>query len=118
MNTHTISPPQWKSVFDSLSRVYDGAHASLEILGPELGAQFEIENEPLRGISYDARSGVELHFTTRDGRHLTHRIPRPTQVQIEERDDGLLNAVEIDSKGDPQRVLRFQSPLPSRLLTS
>jgi hypothetical protein len=117
MHTHTISPPKWKTTFDSLSRIYDGAHASLEILSPELGAQFEIEDEPLRGISYDS-SGVELHFSTRDGRHLVHRIPNPKKVQIEERDDGLLNAVEIDSEGDPQRVLRFQSPLPSRLLTS
>ena len=118
MHTHTISPPKWKSVFDSLSRVYDGAQASLELLSPELGAQFEIEDQPLRGISYDKRTGVELHFLTRDGRHLAHRIPRPNKVQLEERDDGLLNAVEIDSDDDPQRVLRFQSPLPSRLLTS
>ena len=115
MDTHTISPPQWKSTFDSLSRIYDGATASLEILTAELGAQFEIENQPLRGISYD-KSGIELHFATRDGKHLVHRIADPKQVQIEESDDGLLAAVGIESADKQRTVLRFGAPKASKLL--
>ncbi len=116
MDTHTISPPQWKSTFDSLSRIYDGATASLEILMPELGAQYEIENQPLRGISYD-RSGIELHFATRDGKHLVHRIADPKLVQIEENEDGLLAALDIESGDSLRSVLHFSAPKPSKLLT-
>jgi len=116
MDTHTISPPQWKSTFDSLSRIYDGSTASLEILTPDLGAQFEIENQPLRGISYD-KTGIELHFATRDGKHLVHRIADPKQVQIEESDDGLLAAVGIESADKMRTVLRFGAPKASNLLT-
>ncbi|HEY3054470.1 MAG TPA: DUF5335 family protein [Thermoanaerobaculia bacterium] len=115
MDTHTISPPQWKTTFDSLSRIYDGASASLEVLTPDLGAQYEIENQPLRGISYD-KSGIELHFTTRDGQHLVHRIADPKQVQIEESDDGLVAAVGIESAGKLRSVLHFSAPKASRLL--
>jgi len=117
MQTHTISQPQWKSTLDKLSRIYDGANASIEILDQSLGAQFEIEDEPLRGISYD-KSGIEIHFATRDGRHLVHRIPNPKQVQLEEDESGLLTALNIESADDPQAIVRFRSPLAAKLLPS
>lgn len=115
MQTHTIERPQWKQTFDSLTRVYDGSTASLEILSPERGAQFEVEEQPLRGITYDA-SGIELHFATRDGQRIVHRISHPKQVQFEEGDDGLVQAVEIESDDDPRAVLRLHAPLASHLL--
>ncbi len=117
MQTHTISPQKWQSTFDSLSRIYDGATASVEILSPDIGAQMEVEDQPLRGISYDA-SGIEIHFATRDGRHLVHRIPHPKQVQIEEGEGGLLAALQIESTDDPRAVLRFRSPVAAKLLPS
>jgi hypothetical protein len=116
MNTHTVSRPQWKLVFDSFSRVYEGSSATLEVLDPELGAQMEVENQPFRGISYD-KSGIELAFNTRDGRHLTHIIPHPTLVQIEEGDDGLVAALGIESDDDGPTIVRLHSPIPTRLLT-
>jgi hypothetical protein len=117
MQTHTISPAKWQSTFDSLSRIYDGASASVEILSSELGAQMEVEDQPLRGISYDS-SGIEIHFAMRDGRHLVHRIPNPKQVQIEEGEGGLLAALQIESTDDPRQILRFRSPVASKLLPS
>ncbi len=96
--------------FDSLSRIHEGSTTSLEILTDGLGAQFEIEEQPFLDIDYD-RSGIELHFATREGQEeLVHRIPHAKQVQIEERDDGLIAALQIASDDDPVAVLRFQSP--------
>ena len=115
MQTHTISPAKWKSVLDSLSRTYDGKHATLEVLSSDLGAQMEVEDQPLRGISYD-KSGIELHFTIQGGTHHVHRIPHPKNLLLEEGDDGLVAALDIESEGDPQRVVRFHDPVASRLL--
>jgi hypothetical protein len=114
MQTHEIAPPQWKNVFDSLSRIYDGARATLEVIGPDIGAQIEVENRPLRGISYD-QSGLELHFDVA-GSHLVHRIPTPKRVQIEEGDSGLVQAVEIEAEDEPVVILRFDAPVASELL--
>src|SRR5213075_395689 len=61
MHNHSIPEPQWKSVFDSLSRIYDGTPSSLEILAGDVGAQYQVENQPFRGVDYD-RTGIELHF--------------------------------------------------------
>jgi uncharacterized protein DUF5335 len=115
METREISRQQWKSTFDSLSRIYDGSNASLEILDGARGAQMEIEDQPLRGISYDT-TGIELVFSTRDGGHLAHRIANPERVQIEEGDDGLIAAIGIVSAGEPQTILRLSSPVASKLL--
>ena len=115
MHTHSIAPTTWKNMFDSFSRIYDGSTATLEILGNDLGAQMEIENEPLRGIAYD-RTGIQLFFVTRDGRHLTHRIPHPKTVAIEEGDDGLVKAIQIASDDDPLAVVRLSAPLASKML--
>ncbi len=117
MRTHSIAREAWQSTFDSLSRVYDGESASLEVLRPDLGAQFEIERQPFRGISYDT-DGIELHFAPRDGRHFVHRVARPPRVQIEERDHGLIDAFAIDTDDDPRIVLRLGAPLASTLLPS
>jgi hypothetical protein len=115
MQTHTIEPSRWRTLFDSLSRIYDGSTATLEVLTANMGAQKEIENQPLRGISYD-KSGIELHFATRDGGHLVHVIPHPKNVMLEEGDDGLIAAVEIESNDQPQQILHLSAPVPSRLL--
>ena len=115
MQTRTISPPQWRPVLDSLSRVYEGSSATLEILDPDLGAQLEIEDAPLRGVSVDA-SGIQMDFQTQDGQHLLHRIPHPKSIQIDENDDGQVVAIQFEADGDPRNVLRLHSPIAAKLL--
>ncbi|HYS53645.1 MAG TPA: DUF5335 family protein [Thermoanaerobaculia bacterium] len=115
MQTRTISPSGYKALFDSLSRIYSGSSATLELLDKDFGAQHEVDEQPLRGISYD-KDGLELHLTTRDGTHLVHRIPQPKRVQLEERDDGLVEAIAIESEGDPRAILHFHPAVASRLL--
>jgi hypothetical protein len=116
MQTRTIAPDRYKAFFDSLSRIYQGSTATLEFLSEDLGDQAEVEEQPLSGVSYD-RSGLELHFLARDGSHLTHRIERPKRVQLEEGDNGLVQALAIESDGDPRAIVRFHPPLPTRLLS-
>ncbi len=115
MQTRTIAPDRYKPFFDSLSRIYQGSTATLEFVAEDLGDQFEVEEQPLSGVSYD-KSGLELHFIARDGSHLVHRIERPKRVQLEEGDNGLVEALAIESDGDPRAIVRFHPPVASRLL--
>src|SRR5260370_12590046 len=115
MQARTISPQQWRPVLDSLSRVYQGASATLEILDPDLGAQFEIEETPLRGISVDT-SGIQIDFQTKDGQHLLHRIPHPRGVLIDENDEGQVVALQFEADGDARTLLRLHSPIAAKLL--
>ena len=117
MENRTVSRESWQSFFDSFSRIYTGSRATLEILSGDLGAQMEVEDAPLTGISCDL-TGLELHFLTRAGR-LVHRIASPLRISIEERENGLVAAIEIASEGDDvETILRLMAPIASRLLSA
>lgn len=115
VETRELSRENWTKIFDSLSRICAGSTATLEILDGDLGAQMEIEERPLNGITCDA-SGIEMIFVTRDGLHLAHRIATPERVHIEERDDGFVAAIGIVSSSELVTILHLHEPLPSRLL--
>lgn len=114
MQTHAIERSTWQYFFDSLSRIYDGSSATLEILTDDLGAQIEVERQPLRGISSDI-TGIELHLLARDGSHITHRIESPRRVLLLDL-DGLTRAIEIESEDEPLIILHLSAMDPSRLL--
>jgi hypothetical protein len=115
MQTRTLARSEWRRFFDSLSRIIGGSRATLEVITDDLGAQMEVEESPLSGISYDP-SGLELYFVTRSGQHLVHRIENPERIEVEEPDGGLISALEIQAPGEPAFVLRLKAPLESRLL--
>jgi hypothetical protein len=108
MRTKHIPAAQWRQTFDDMSRAYDGALVSLEIVGDEIGAQPEVVNQPLRGISSD-RSGVTIRLA-KPRLHLEHRVPNPTDVRIVETDEGAVMAVEIEENSGTHTLLSFRSP--------
>jgi|GEM_PF-722515 len=117
MQTRTVSSERWEGFFDSFTRIYRGSRATLEILADDLGAQMQVEDMPLSGISSDS-TGLALHFQTRGG-HFVHRIPFPRTVSIEQRANGLVAAIEICcSDGEPDTILRLRAALASRLLSA
>jgi hypothetical protein len=114
MQTRTLARSEWTKFFDSLSRIIAGSRATLEVLTDDLGAQMEVEESPLSGISYDP-SGLEFHFVTRTG-HLVHRIENPERIEVEEPDDGLISALKVQAPGEPVFILRLKAPVDWRLL--
>ena len=109
MRTRNIPSGQWRQTFDDLSRAFDGAMVSLEIVGNELGAQPEVVAQSLRGISSD-RSGVTIRVARPRTMHLEHRVPNPKEVRIVETDEGAVMAVEIEENEGTHTLLHFRSP--------
>ena len=114
MHTKTIPSTQWQQTFDDLSRAYDGAMVSLEIVGDEVGAQPEVVEQPLQGISSD-RSGVTIRVAKPRAMHLEHRVPNPSEVRIVETDEGAVMAVEIEESEGTHTLLHFRSPMRPEL---
>lgn len=110
METRRIPPAMWGKTFDDLSRAFSGAVASLEIVGGSLGAEEEVRNQPLRGISYD-RSGVTVQFEKTGGLRLEHRVADPRMVRIVSTKEGAVIAVEIEDGTGMENLVRFRSPL-------
>ena len=51
MQTQEIPRQEWNSFFDSFSRQHEGWLATLEVFGPEVGAQEEAHELPLESVS-------------------------------------------------------------------
>lgn len=109
MRTRHVPSTEWRATLDDLSRSFSGALVSLEVVGGEVGAEEEVCNQPLRGITSD-RSGVTVAIEKAGGFHLNRRIAHPRTLRIVDSTEGSLIAVEIEDSGGVQNLVRFLSP--------
>jgi hypothetical protein len=114
MRTRQVPFTEWRGTLDDLSRSFAGALVSLEVVGGEVGAEEEVCNQPLRGITSD-RNGVTVQIEKAGGIHLSHRIAHPQKVRIVESMEGSLIAVEIEDHGGVQNLVRFLTPARAEL---
>src|SRR5204862_7368284 len=56
MQTVVIPRADWRATLDEFSTVHQGWRVSLEILDPSLGAQPEIDDLPLRGVTAEVNT--------------------------------------------------------------
>jgi hypothetical protein len=120
MPTQEIPREAWNDFFDVFSRQHEGWLATLEIFGPDLGAQEEAHELPLEGISIaSGGSGadaiaINLGKTAED--HVTHTITKPEHVWLEQTSGGANTALEIESENQNKSLLRFRSTLPPEMV--
>ena len=98
METREIPKESWIEFFDDFSKSHQGWVARVEVLGP-LGAQVEVEQRPLDGISAD-RGGKDIAIAFGPSEApLEHFVTKPSHVRIEQ--DSEAAAVQIESsEGD------------------
>jgi len=115
MQTKRIPANLWRRTLDDLSRTYDGAEVSLEIVGNDVGAQSEVIDQPLRGLSAD-RGGVTIAIEKPAGIHLQHVIAHPSDLRVVESDEGAVIAVEIEEREGTHTLVHFRWPIRPELL--
>ena len=115
MQTTEITRTEWPSFFDSFSRKHQGWLATLEILGPDVGAQVEERELAFEGITDESNVAHGNTITIMAGGkaddHVTHTISRPTEVSLEQTDEGADAALAIKSEDGITALLRFRSPV-------
>ena len=113
MRTQEIQKKEWTEFFDSFSRKHEGWLVSLEMFGPEIGAQVEERNLALEGITdeWNETEGNTIMIMTgvKPDDHITHSIAHPTQVSLEQTDEGADAALAIKSGDGVTTLLRFRS---------
>src|SRR2546427_9511189 len=116
MPTQEIPREDWNNFFDVFSRQHEGWLATLEIFGPEVGAQEEAHELPLEGISIasggDEIDAVAISLGKTPEDHVTHTITKPEHVWLEQTSGGANAALEIESENQNKALLRFRSSLP------
>ena len=120
MQTAQITKAEWPTFFDSFSRKHEGWLATLEILGPDLGAQVEARELAFEGISdeRDETQGDTIMIMTgsKPNDHVSHKISHPTEVSLEQTDDGADAALAIKSADGVTALLRFRSPVLTEMV--
>jgi Family of unknown function (DUF5335) len=113
MRTVVIPRADWPAKLDEFSTIHDGWRVSLDVLAPDLGAQPEIENVPLRGVTAelgDREAVITIAAGWKGVEHITHMIHAPTRVQLEQTDSGADVALAIESADHSKAILRITSP--------
>lgn len=82
--------------------------ASIEVLSPEWGEQYESEGARLLGITYDRHdNALELELESGD-----HRVYNPREVWVLEDKDGFVSGIEIvRADGEKEVVTVRRAPL-------
>src|SRR5437773_2618878 len=78
MSTQEIPRNEWKTFLDTFSHQHEGWLATLEVLGNEIGAQEEVHDLPLEGITASSRDGapetIAISLGETSENHVTHTV--------------------------------------------
>ena len=115
MKTREIPKEEWTQFFDRFSRKHEGCLITMEIFGDEIGAQVQDRELTFQGITdeWDEVSGNTITVMTggKTDEYITHNIDLPTEVSLEQTDDGDDLAIAIKSADATTALLRFRSPM-------
>ena len=112
MQTVEIPREAWVATLDEFTAIHEGWLVSLEVLGPEIGAQPAMDNLPLFAVSADRpdRGGtITISAARATGEHMTHTIHGASRVYIERTDEGADAALQIESGDGTRAILRFRT---------
>ena len=113
MKTKEIPKNEWAEFFDGFSRKHEGWLVNVEILGPEIGAQVEVREMPLAGITdewHEVEGNTIMIMTgAKPEGHMTHSISHPMSVSLEQTDAGADAALAIKSNDGTTTLLRFRA---------
>jgi len=118
MRTKEIPRNEWPAFFDSFSRQHEGWLVNLEILAPEIGAQLEEHDLAFEGITGEETNGnaITIMAGLEPDDHITHSITDPTQVSLEQTDEGADAALAIKGADGVTALLRFRSAVLPELV--
>jgi len=110
-----IPRDQWVRFFDDFSLDHDGWLMEVEVAGKDDRRKTEARRLPLQGITVDLNPGdndtTSIILDLQPNVHLTHSVPRTTQVVFDE-DRQELDVISADGE---TTMVRFQSPVRKRL---
>ncbi len=112
MDTIEIPRTRWAETLDGFSLMHEGWLVSVEVTSPDFGAQPEIHDLPLVGITAEpAERGdiVAIAAARSANNHVTRIVHAPTHIWIERTEEGADAALEVESADRTKTILRFKT---------
>jgi hypothetical protein len=108
METREIPRDQWVAFFNDFSRRHEDQPITVGLVGADIGAQVQISQQPLIGISASLEDGedtIEVSVGDAPETHMMHTITTPSHVWIKQTDEGTDDAIEILSESGPKTLI-------------
>jgi uncharacterized protein DUF5335 len=118
METLEIPRNEWVPRLNEFTAMHDGWLVSLDVLGPEIGAQPSIANLPLIGVSADRSTRdrtICISVARSRAGHFTHIIPSVSHLFLTHVHHGADAAVEMVSQDGVTTILRCRAPALSKI---
>jgi hypothetical protein len=120
--TQEVPHEEWPLFFDGFSRQHRGWAVTVEVFGPDIGAQLEAQTLAFEGIaadvSGDGREEISIMLGDSPDRHVTHTISSPTRVLLDRSgvERGAGEVLSIESSDGSTTLVRSEVPiLPEQL---
>lgn len=112
MRTREILRRDWPEFFKRFNRQHEGWLVTLEVFGTEIGAQVEERELTFEGIIADCnnktRDEIAIMMGAMPDDHITHSINRPTQVNLNQTNEGADVALAIKAANKTTSLLSFR----------
>jgi len=115
MRNRLVPRTEWFRFFRDFSRRHGNSLVTVRLFSPTFGSQVESSGLPLEGIVSE-RAGhgpISIHLGKAPEKHVEHEIAVPTQVWVELSEDGVEQAVEIESQDGTRTVLQIVPAPPA-----
>jgi hypothetical protein len=112
MPIYEVPRQDWTGELDQFTTTHEGWLVSLEIFGPYLGAQPEIVNMPLLGVSADRVNhdgAIAISVARSAADHFTHIVHNVSRIFIERTHDGTTAALLIESTDATRTVVQLRA---------
>lgn len=112
MTTYAIPPSEWRAALDRFSLTHKGWPVTIEILSPAMGAQPEVIELPLSGISLNAWNddpAIAVTMSRREPEHITHVVEHVRRVYVDH-EAGEDNEIAVEASDGTRTLLRFLKP--------
>ncbi|HXU04550.1 MAG TPA: DUF5335 family protein [Polyangia bacterium] len=111
-STRKLPRNEWKDYFDRFSRTYlkdeQSGAATVEVMSPTLGDQFEVSSVRLLGLDYDPKgSTFEVLLENVD-----HLVFDPTEIWIYEGEPGFVSTIEVVQADGTKQIIYVRTSGP------
>ena len=103
-----VDRSQWITFLAQFTRENRGAHARVDVLGPNVGYQVETEDRPFDGVAADIKDGedaVWITFGSTLDDHLTHGIQNVAAIWVRPAVPGRAGAAVLIEANDGTKTL-------------
>ena len=104
-NLH-LERQDWQNILDHISRAENSHKVTIEVDREDIGAQKEVENVVMHGLSYDPKGGT---ISIRAGA-VEHMIAQPERIEVAHAGTDLI-AMQVTGSDKTRHLITFVPPL-------